>query len=131
MIVQLDLESDVPLYTQLNNQIIAGIATGDLQPGEPMPSVRSLAADLGINLHTVNKAYTLLKQEGFLQIHRQKGAVVQVNAMPGYDEAFEARFQEHVRPLAAEAIVRGMDEDKFIAACRSLYSGIIAAREGK
>ncbi|ECV7489956.1 GntR family transcriptional regulator, partial [Salmonella enterica subsp. enterica serovar Muenchen] len=56
MIIQLDLQSDVPIYTQLVHQIIEGIASGRLQPGEPLPSVRSLASDIGVNLHTVNKA---------------------------------------------------------------------------
>ncbi|PZD96375.1 GntR family transcriptional regulator [Paenibacillus sambharensis] len=124
MIIQLDLESDIPIYRQLVNQIIEGIATGLLNPGEQLPSVRSLAADLGINLHTVNKAYTHLKQEGFLQIHRQKGALIQPHSMPQADTPFKHKLMAEVRPLAAEAICRGMNEDAFIAACRAAYSSI-------
>ncbi|CAM4471491.1 GntR family transcriptional regulator [Paenibacillus tarimensis] len=124
MIIQLDLESDIPIYTQLVNQIIEGIATGQLEPGEQLPSVRSLAADLGINLHTVNKAYTHLKQEGFLQIHRQRGALIQPHRMPQADASFKDRLQSEVRPLAAEAICRGMDEEAFLEACRAAFLSI-------
>lgn len=73
MFIELDLQSETPIYTQLVDQIVEGIASGALQPGDPLPSIRSLAEDLGINLHTVNKAYNLLKQEGLLQVHRKKG----------------------------------------------------------
>ena len=55
-----------PLYLQIRNQIVAGIATGELEPGQALPSVRSLASDLGINLHTVNKAYAVLRDEGYV-----------------------------------------------------------------
>ena len=56
MFIQLDQSSDMPLYQQLRNQIVAAIATGELAPGDGLPSVRTLGRDLGINLHTVNKA---------------------------------------------------------------------------
>src|SRR5690625_6547452 len=75
MLIQLDFESEVPIYEQLKNEIIIGIAKKQLLPGERLPSVRTLASDIGINLHTVNKAYQQLKQEGYLLIHRQRGVV--------------------------------------------------------
>jgi DNA-binding transcriptional regulator YhcF (GntR family) len=121
MLIRIDLQSDVPIYLQLSNQIIEGIASGALRPGELLPSVRSLAADLGINLHTVNKAYTYLKQEGYIQIHRQKGALVQPQPMPAADEAFFRRLEERLRPLVAESICRGVDEARFREVCRRLY----------
>jgi len=86
--ITLDLESEEPIYTQLKYQIIAGIAKKELSPGEALPSVRSLAADLSINLHTVNKAYQQLKQEGFILIHRQKGVVVNPDGVPKANEAY-------------------------------------------
>jgi len=112
MIIKLDLQSEIPIYTQLMNQIIAGIARGELKPGETLPSVRSLASDIGINLHTVNKAYTLLKQEGFIQIHRKKGVVVN-EYLPGITEVYQAKLQEQIKPLVTEAICRGMDEEQL------------------
>lgn len=124
MIIELDLQSDVAIYTQLMNQIIEGIASGRLKPGEPLPSVRSLAADIGINLHTVNKAYTLLKQEGFIQIHRQKGVVVQPEAIPGMTSDYEHKRDAHLRPIIAEAICRGMNEEQLLAIVRDIYRQI-------
>ncbi len=76
MYVEIDFNSDEAIYIQLRNQIIYGIATAQLQEGENLPSVRELADHIGINMHTVNKAYTILKQEGYLKLDRRKGAVV-------------------------------------------------------
>lgn len=61
------------------NQIILGIATSRLQEGDPLPSVRQLADTIGINMHTVNKAYSLLRQEGFVTIDRRRGAIIAVD----------------------------------------------------
>lgn len=121
MLIQIDLQSEIPIYVQLTNQIIEGIASGQLQPGEPLPSVRALAADLGINLHTVNKAYTYLKQEGYIQVHRQKGAMVNPQPLPPADEAFFHQLREQLRPLVAQSICRGVNEESFLDVCRSLY----------
>ena len=74
MIIEIDFNSSEAIYMQLRNQIILGIATSQLQEGESLPSVRQLADHIGINMHTVNKAYTVLKQEGFLKLDRRKGA---------------------------------------------------------
>ena len=76
MVIKIDFQSDEALYTQLMNQIIMGIATSRLQEGDPLPSVRQLADTVGINMHTVNKAYSLLRQEGFVSIDRRKGTVI-------------------------------------------------------
>ena len=76
MVIEIDFQSDEALYTQLMNQIILGIATSRLQEGDPLPSVRQLADTVGINMHTVNKAYSLLRQEGFVSIDRRKGTVI-------------------------------------------------------
>ena len=67
MILEVDFNSEEALYIQLRNQIIVGIATNRLKEGESLPSVRQLAESIGINMHTVNKAYTVLKQEGLRQ----------------------------------------------------------------
>ena len=56
MILSIDQRSEAPLYLQIRDQVIEAIARGELAPGDALPSVRSLASDLGINLHTVNKA---------------------------------------------------------------------------
>lgn len=79
MFIEIDFNSDEAIYIQLRNQIIMGIATSALQEGEALPSVRQLADHIGINMHTVNKAYTVLKQEGFIQLDRRRGAVISVD----------------------------------------------------
>ena len=76
MLIEIDFNSDEALYVQLQNQIIMGIATATIQEGESLPSVRQLADTVGINMHTVNKAYAVLRQEGFIQLDRRKGAVI-------------------------------------------------------
>lgn len=121
MLIKLDLQSETPIYTQLMTQIIEGIARKELKPGEPLPSVRSLASDIGINLHTVNKAYSMLKQEGFIQIHRQKGVVINPDGMPGATEEYLAKLREQLKPIIAEGICRGMKMDDFMELIREIY----------
>lgn len=72
--IQIDFNSDEALYIQLRNQIILGIATSRLQEGDTLPSVRQMAETIGINMHTVNKAYSVLRQEGLLCIDRRRGS---------------------------------------------------------
>lgn len=79
MIIEIDFNSDEAIYMQLRNRIIMGIATAELREGDSLPSVRSLADNIGINMHTVNKAYSVLKQEGFIQLDRRRGAVIAVD----------------------------------------------------
>lgn len=76
MIIKIDFESEEAIYIQLRNQIIMGIATDRIHEGDSLPSVRQLAENIGINMHTVNKAYTVLKQEGYIKLDRRRGAVI-------------------------------------------------------
>lgn len=76
MLIEIDFQSEEAIYMQLRNQIIMGIAMSVIQEGDALPSVRQLADDIGINMHTVNKAYTVLRQEGFVTIDRRRGAVI-------------------------------------------------------
>lgn len=77
--VQIDFNSEEAIYMQLRNQIILGIATSRIQEGDMLPSVRQLADDIGINMHTVNKAYTVLKQEGIVKVDRRRGAIIAID----------------------------------------------------
>lgn len=79
MYIEIDFNSDEALYLQLSNQIIMGIATSQYQEGDTLPSVRQLADTIGINMHTVNKAYSVLRQEGFVKVDRRKGAVIAID----------------------------------------------------
>jgi GntR family transcriptional regulator len=120
--ITLDLESEEPIYTQLKYQIIAGIAKKELRPGEALPSVRSLAADLGINLHTVNKAYSQLKQEGFILIHRQKGVVINPDGVTPADDAYWSELMSRIHPFIAEAVCRDVSEQDFLQLCSQIYA---------
>lgn len=120
--INLDFESDKPIYTQLIEQIIVGIAKKELLPGERLPSVRSLAADIGINLHTVNKAYQQLRQDGFILIHRQRGVVVNPTGIPLADATYKKELAEILHPSIAESVCRGMTEEDFIQVCGEIFN---------
>lgn len=122
--IMLDLQSETPIYMQLKNKIIEGIASKQLNPGDPLPSVRNLAQDLGINMHTVNKAYQLLKQDGFIHIHRQKGVVINPDGMPEADDSYVTLLKEQLRPLLSESICRGMSEEEFLSYCKGIMEEI-------
>ena len=76
MVIEIDFNSDEAIYIQLRNQIIMGIATSSIHEGDSLPSVRQLANHIGINMHTVNKAYTVLRQEGYITVDRRHGAII-------------------------------------------------------
>ena len=80
LLIEVDFNSDEALYVQLQNQIIVGIAMNTIQEGDTLPSVRRLAETIGIYMHTVNKAYSILKQEGFIQLDKRRGAVIALDA---------------------------------------------------
>ena len=79
MIIKIDFNSADAIYMQLRNQIIMGIATSQLQEGDSLPSVRHLAEEIGINMHTVNKAYAVLREEGIIHLDRRRGAVIAID----------------------------------------------------
>lgn len=107
MFIKIEMDSDIPIYTQLANGLIEGIANGSLHPGDTLPSVRSLAADLGINMHTVNKAYHELEKKEIVRIIPKSGAVVNP---PSSDESTRSRVKQFMRPIIAEALAVGLSE---------------------
>ncbi|MBP8820411.1 MAG: GntR family transcriptional regulator [Syntrophomonadaceae bacterium] len=120
MFLAIDFQSDTPIYMQLKYQIIAGIARGELKEGENLPSVRQLAQDIGINLHTVNKAYSLLKDDKYILMDRRKGAVI--NSMENMAEADSGtRLREEIAPLIAQAFCKGIKEDELLMEIAEIY----------
>lgn len=119
MIIKLDYKSDIPIYLQLRNEIIRGIGSGSLCLGEKLPTVRSLATDLGVNPMTVSKAYSLLKEEGFILTEGRRGAVVISGKAASED--YREKFEKQMEILASEAALRGLDEKEFLTICRNLY----------
>ena len=122
MIIELNYTSDTPIYLQLRNEIVKGIASGQFKYGEALPTVRTLAKELQVNNMTVNKAYSLLKQEGYICIDRRHGAKVQ----PTIDNSYEhqEKLVNELELLASEAIVKGMDKEDFIDTCKKVLQSI-------
>ena len=113
MLLDLDFNSDVPIYTQIREQIIKSIASGDLKINESLPSVRNMASEIGVNLHTVNKAYNLLKDEGYINIDRRKGAVV--NSLPLLkNDANDKNIKSNLDLLVAQSYLLGIPREEFL-----------------
>lgn len=113
MLLDLDFNSDVPIYTQIREQIIKSIASGDLKINESLPSVRNMASEIGVNLHTVNKAYNLLKDEGYINIDRRKGAVV--NSLPlQKNETNDKNIKSNLDLLVAQSYLLGISREEFL-----------------
>lgn len=119
MLLKLDFSNDTPIYLQIRNQIILGIASGELKPGEKLPPIRTLASETGINTMTVNKAYQLLKQEGYLITDRRSGAVINPNRSPEQHPP----LTEHpkLKLLLSELYTDGVSKEELLYACSELY----------
>ena len=113
MIITLQDGSEVPVFKQIRNQIVMGISDGRLKPGEKLPTVRALAEEIGINSMTVNKAYQLLKQEGYIMTDRRNG--VRVRESFALAPELSAEAKEQLRQLVSEAKVRGISRNEFVA----------------
>lgn len=118
MLLRLDFSSGCPLYMQIRNQIVMGIADGQLRPGERLPTIRALADEFGINMMTVNKAYGLLKQEGYIRTDRRSGAVVSGGTGA---QGLSEQTQTQLRLLVSEAKLNGLSKEAFLALCGRLY----------
>jgi DNA-binding transcriptional regulator YhcF (GntR family) len=118
MYIEIDFNSEEAIYVQLTNQIIMGIATSRLHEGDPLPSVRQLAETIGINMHTVNKAYSLLRAEGFVTIDRRKGAIISVDAdkMKALEE-----MKQHLMVALARGCCRRVTRDEVHALIDEIY----------
>lgn len=112
MILKLDMNSTVPIYVQLRNQIVMGIGHGELKEGERLPTVRQLASDAGVNTMTVNKTYQILKAEGYIQTDRRQGAMVACNIT--MNKEFREKLESELELLSAEASINGMDKSEFM-----------------
>lgn len=121
MFIEIEMDSDIPIYTQLANRLIEGVANQSLQPGDSLPSVRSLASDLGINMHTVNKAYRELDTKGIIRIIPKSGAVV--NTLTA-DDVSRLRVETLMRPVVAEAMAVGLSKTEIAKLATELISKI-------
>ncbi|MCI1893821.1 MAG: GntR family transcriptional regulator [Lactobacillus sp.] len=120
MELTVDFASTVPIYTQIRNAVIQAIADGRLKSSEVLPSVRALGSALGVNYHTVNKAYTQLADEGFITMRRGLGAMV-AEQLPAVDPHFEAEVVPQMKALFTEAKVRTVDRQTLVALIDQVY----------
>ena len=119
MLIEIDFNSDEAIYIQLRNQIIMGIATSTIHEGDTLPSVRQLADNIGINMHTVNKAYNVLRQEGFLQLDRRRGAVICIDEdkLEGLQD-----LKEQLRVLLAKGSCKNITKEEVHELVDEIYA---------
>lgn len=120
MIIELNTSSDIPIYVQLRNQIVLGIGRGELKEGESLPTFRQMAEDAGINVMTVNKAYGVLKAEGFIEIDRRHGAKICPKSDYGAD--YKEKVEAELELLITETTLRGMKKEEFLKKCEEIYN---------
>ena len=118
MIIHLDFKDDIPIYMQIRNQVILGIGRGELSAGESLPTVRVLAQEAGINNMTVNKAYSLLKSEGYIAVDRRHGCTV--NPVKTREGA-ESQLENKLTLAIAEAGLSGITQMEFYSICKRIF----------
>jgi DNA-binding transcriptional regulator YhcF (GntR family) len=111
MLIEIDMHSSIPIYKQLKTAIISGILSGQLNEGDGLPSVRQLASDLSINLHTVRKVYEMLCEEGYIRIHRSKGT--EVCRPPKLYEEDLTVFKSLLLPIIIELRARNIGQKRY------------------
>ena len=119
MLIEIDFNSQEAIYVQLRNQIVMLIAQNRLQDGDSLPSVRNLANKLGVNMHTVNKAYAMLRQEGYLKLDRRSGAVISVEIMDKKNEMM--KINDYMQMIVAQAICKEISKDEMLRIVDEMY----------
>ena len=123
MLLRLDFTGGVPIYQQIRNQIVVAIASGDLKPGEKLPTVRALAEETGINMMTASKAYQLLKAEGYITTGRRDGAMVRVPSAGADPETVEG-----LRLRLCELRLAGMEREEILELCGKLLDEEVSGK---
>lgn len=116
MLLRLDFSGDMPIYQQIRNQVVTAIASGQLKPGEKLPTIRALAEECGINMMTASKAYQLLKSEGYITTGRRDGATVRLPNAGAGPETLEG-----LRLRICELRLAGMGKDEILALCGKIF----------
>jgi DNA-binding transcriptional regulator YhcF (GntR family) len=120
MLLSVEPDGPVPIYQQIRDRIVEAIAGGRQPAGSALPPIRQLAVDLGVNFHTVNKGYDLLRQEGLLRLGRRSGAVIRRDAGSGPpDPVWAEDWTSRLRTLLAEAAAQGMPAIGIVGECEA------------
>lgn len=129
MILKIDFDSEEPIYIQIINEIVKGVAKGELKEDDELPSVRNLADDIGVNMHTVNKCYNILKEKGYIRMDRRRGAVISFS-LQNSNEKYKKELERDIEIQVAECINRGIDKDEVIKKINDLYGSYLESRGG-
>lgn len=127
MIITVEKESTEPLYQQLRRQVVEAIASGVLVAGDHLPSVRALAAQLGVNMHTVHKAYALLADEGFLTMRGSRGAFV-ADRPKDADHGDLTALHDALEKAAVEWRARGGEGPRFLETAQAVAQEVFSPR---
>ncbi len=134
MLLEVNLSSEEPIYRQIRTQVVHAVATGELSPGDALPSVRSLASDLGVNMHTVNKAYAVLRDEGYVTMRGRSGAVIADTARTmtaAKTQEHRQRIESEMAHLALEFMAQGGSQEEFVALASAQVQSVFSqGREG-
>lgn len=126
MFIKIDFNSDEAIYVQLTNQIIMGIAMDTIREGDSLPSVRQLADNIGINMHTVNKAYSVLRQEGYITVDRRHGAIIALSTDKA--KALE-EMKRGFQVLLARGRCKNISKEEVHALIDEIYQDYDAGRK--
>ncbi len=107
-VLQIQLDSPIPLADQLVTGLRGAIARRELAPGDPLPTVRQLAADLGINLNTVSRAYRVLEAAGLVRTARGRGTVVTSNTETDAASQPKPELSSRMAAVLADARLAGL-----------------------
>ncbi|RXK19164.1 GntR family transcriptional regulator [Macrococcus sp. DPC7161] len=114
MYLEIDEQSEVPVYLQLANQVIHYIAIGEIKPYDTLPSGRALARSLQINMHTVNKAYHYLEEKQLIQVQPKSGAIIHPDALKKGTEDDMNALLDRLKPIIDEAACKQFDINQLI-----------------
>lgn len=119
MLFKIELESEKAIYQQIVDNIILAIAKGELKPNDSLPSVRSFASDLGINLHTVRKAYNILKSLGYISVSRSKGAVI-LEKKEKIDKNKKKEVEKELELIIAKGTINGLGKEDILELTKNI-----------
>jgi GntR family transcriptional regulator len=121
-VISIDIASPTPAYRQVADALRALLVSGRLKAGDPLPTGRELATDLGVHHNTVAESYRLLAEEGWLDLKRRRGVTVLARTAPPPSANADRSFRRRLEELAAEARAQGLSAADVAQALRTVAS---------
>ena len=113
--IRVDATSFVPIYEQIKQGIVRLVATGRLKVGEPLPSIRDLAAEIIVNPNTVARAYRELERDGVVSTQKGRGSFIAERARPDVERELQAHLGRDMDETIAEARKYDLGDDAILA----------------